>query len=142
MLLFEIHGKPLPKKELRFGNGHAYNPNKTEKERIQWQIRPYAPPKLLTGRLEVFYTFYFPIAKSIKGVRRQQMLNDVIGHTQKPDWDNLPKTLTDAMKGIIYDDDCIISDGHIHKRWGEQGKIVVKIVPIASFQKTRGDECA
>ena len=142
MLLFEIHGKPIPQKQTKFARGGwAYDPSKKDLHQIQWQLKPYAPQEPLTGRLEIDYTFYMPIPKGTSAIKRRQMLNDVIGHTKRPDFDNLAYIITNAMKGIIYQDDSLIADAHIHKRWGDIGKTVIKIIPVAQIQPTRGEQC-
>jgi Holliday junction resolvase RusA-like endonuclease len=144
MYIYEILGIPTPHHETRWNrkSGHAYAPDYKLEQLAKWQIKPFAPQELLTGRFELEVVCYFPIAKSIKGERRAQMLNDVIGHTQKPDFDNLLKFYCDVLKGIVLEDDCFISDGTGRKRWGERGKTIIKLSPIAQQLKRQGDQCA
>ncbi|MGD0665894.1 MAG: RusA family crossover junction endodeoxyribonuclease [Rhabdochlamydiaceae bacterium] len=143
MYIYEIQGNPVPHHETRWSkrSGHAYAPDLKLRQFAQWQLKPNAPEAPLTGRFEIEIWCYFPIAKSIKGVKRAQMLNDVIGHTQRPDWDNLAKFYCDVVKGIIIDDDALISDGTCRKRWAERGKVIIKIHPIAQCLKTQGVSC-
>lgn len=117
----------------------AYDPSSKDRSRIEWQIKPYAPKEPLDGPINVDVTFYFEVPKSTSGVRRRQMLNQVIHHTKKPDADNCAYLITNAMKKIFYNDDSQIIDLHIHKRYGHQAKTVVKVVPIQQIEPTRGD---
>jgi Holliday junction resolvase RusA-like endonuclease len=144
MYIYQIEGTPVPHHETRFNRktGTCYAPDKKLEQFAKWQLKHFAPENLLTGRFEVEIFCYFPIAKSIKGERRAQMLNDVIGHTQRPDWDNLAKFYCDVLKGIILADDALISDGICRKRWAERGKVIIKLNPIAQSLKTQGDKCA
>jgi Holliday junction resolvase RusA-like endonuclease len=144
MYIYEIQTNPVPHHETRWNRrtGKAYSPDKELEAFAKWQIKPFAPETLLTGRFEIEIVCYFPIAKSIKGERRAQMLNDVIGHTQRPDWDNLAKFYCDVLKGIVLDDDALISDGTCRKRWAERGRVVIKVSPISQSLKTQGSQCA
>jgi len=144
MYIYEIQGVPVPHQETRWNRktGHAYAPDHKLEQLAKWQIKPFAPKELLKGRFDIEVVCYFPIAKSIKGERRLQMLNDVIGHTQCPDFDNLLKFYCDVLKGIVLEDDAQISDGTGRKRWAERGRTVIKLNPIAQQLKTQGDICA
>ena len=144
MYIFEIHGQPVPQKQTAFNrrSGHAYNPSSKEIQFVQWQLKAYAPQEPLQGRIEVQYTFYLPIPKGTSSIRKRQMLNDVIGHTKRPDFDNLAYLITNAMKGIVYLDDSQITDAVIRKRYGADPKTVIKVIPIQQSERSRGDECA
>ncbi len=143
MFLFEIHGDPIPQKQTQFirKTGIAYDPSKKSRSQIQWQSRPYAPSVPLQGPISVDITFYFAPPKSTSSVKRRQMLNHVIHHTKKPDADNCAYLITNALKGIFYDDDAQIIDLNIHKRFAEVAKTVVKIIAIEEIAPTRGVSC-
>ncbi len=57
MYIFEIYGVPPVQKQTRHctknGRSWSFDPSKKDKERIQWQIRPTAPEKPLTGPVEL-----------------------------------------------------------------------------------------
>lgn len=143
MFLFSVHGDPVPQKQTQFvrKTGACYNPSRPDIERFQWQIRPYAPLEPLAGPISLDITFYFKIPASVSGIKRRQMLNQVIHHTKRPDADNCAYLVTNAMKGIMYVDDSQIIDLNIHKRYALAGRTVVKIVPIEEISPTRGEEC-
>ena len=143
MMIFEISGAPSPQKQTQWTRtGIAYDPSKKSKEFIQWQIRPHAPEKPLECPIEMHLTFYLPIPKSTSGVRRRQMVNGVILPKGRPDVDNLAYLVTNALKKIIYHDDSLITDLHIHKRYGETPKTVIKIIPIEELSPLGGTKCA
>ena len=60
--------------------------------------------------------------------RRQEA--DGKPHASKPDSDNLEKFLNDLLSGIVFLDDCQVSDTLIRKRWGKEGSTVLKIKPV------------
>lgn len=47
-------------------------------------------------------------------------------HTQRPDLDNLNKSL-DGLNGIVFADDCIIAEATARKMWGAEGKAEIVI---------------
>lgn len=130
MLLFEIHMIPRPQKQTQVGKGIWYDPSKSVKQQIQWQIRPHAPKEPLQGPLHVFISFYLPIPKKAAGTLRQQMANGIALPVRRPDIDNLAYIVTNAMKEIIYEDDAQIVDLTLSKRYGDEPKTVIKVITI------------
>ncbi len=143
MFVFEIFGNPVPQKQTQFvrTSGVAYNPSKKESDQFRWQAQHYAPKEPLLGPVMVDLSFFFAPPASISAVRRRQMLNHVIHHIKRPDADNCAYLVTNALKGVFYQDDAQIIDLAIHKRYGETPRTVVKIVPIEEIAPTRGVEC-
>lgn len=119
----------------------AYDPSSKAKEQIQWQMRAYAPPEPIRGPVKVDITFYMPIPKSTTKARRRQMINGVILPITRPDLDNLAYLMTNAMKEIIYADDSQIVDQSHHKRYSEDPRTVVKVIPICQSEHLYGDLC-
>ena len=131
MFQFEIFGPLCPQKQTQWTRtGHSYDPSKKDKERMQWQIRPTAPKEPLCGPVELSLTFFFPIPKGTSKAKRTQMLNRVILPDKRPDADNLAYLVTNALKGIVYDDDSRVCVEHIYKFYGEEAKTVVQVRPI------------
>jgi Holliday junction resolvase RusA-like endonuclease len=129
MYLFEIHQKPIPQKQTQWGRGKGYDPSKKDKETLIWQIRAYAPIKPIEGPVLVDIMFYMPIPKTSK-IQARNMANGAILPIKRPDVDNLAYLITNAMKGIFYEDDSQIVDLLLHKRYGEQTKTVVKVIEL------------
>mgnify|MGYP001617865740 CR=1 FL=1 len=135
MFIFEIHSTPRPQKQtlqcVSFsGRKQFYDPSKMNKKQIQWQVQPHAPKELLRGPIEMHLTFYLPIPKQTKGVERQAMNNNIAKHYKRPDIDNLAYVVTNALKGVVYNDDSQICIMHLEKKYGEQPKTVIKVMEI------------
>lgn len=130
-LQFVLHIIPVPQKQTRFAmNGkhpHAYDPSKKDLLQLQWMIKAYAPKEPIAGPVAVSYTFYLPIPKTTSRVKSGQMDRNMIKHIVKPDLDNLAYIVTNAMKGIIYNDDSQIVEKHERKVYGLEPRIVVEI---------------
>lgn len=67
----------------------------------------------LIGPLAVDCVFYFAIPKTGANSKKQE--GD--WHTQRPDVDNLKKTVMDACNELVWADDCIVSRISGEKRW-------------------------
>lgn len=66
--------------------------------------------------------------KSWSKKRREQALSGAEPCTVKPDVDNICKMI-DALKGIVFEDDCFATDAVIRKRWGAQDRLTFRVQP-------------
>jgi Holliday junction resolvase RusA-like endonuclease len=134
VLIFTLDIIPEPQKQTRFSfrgsKPHAYDPSTVYKTHLQWQMKHYAPAVPFPGPVEVGYTFYLPIPKSTSKIQQRQMLSGKIFHIKKPDVDNLAYVVTNAMKGIIYEDDSQIVRQFSEKYYGARPQIVVKVMSL------------
>ena len=83
--------------------------------------------KRLTCPIEIDVTFYMPIPKSTSKKKRTLMLENKIKHTKTKDVDNLYKHLTDALNGVVYEDDRQIWKALMKKVYGEVARTEVLI---------------
>lgn len=144
--LFELHGMPTPQKQTRFrcvnGKPLAYDPSSTDKERMRWQIKPFAPKTPINGPVELSIMFFFPIPKSASKSLRRQMINRIVLPDKRPDEDNLAYLVTNALKGIVYDDDSRVCAKHVYKFYGPEPKTVIRVRPIHTLEAIGfQDEC-
>ena len=107
---FTVPGAPVGKGRARITRtGHAYTPEKTaayeEKVRLCWKTQ--------TGigfaggiPLKASIIAYFPIPKSTSKKKAAAM--DGTFHTSRPDADNVPKAILDALNGYLYPDDSAV----------------------------------
>lgn len=127
-MMFEIPGRPQPKARPRFGNGHAYTPEKTaEYERLVGFCYRQAGGKLSEGPVDLHITAFFPIPQSTPKGRVEQMASGYIRHTVKPDVDNLAKSILDGLNGVAFRDDKQVWRLALEKRYGQEPKVVVRI---------------
>jgi Holliday junction resolvase RusA-like endonuclease len=76
----------------------------------------------LTGPLQLCVTVLRPAPKSWPKRRATE-----IWDTRRPDFDNLGKTVADALNGIAYGDDAQIAKANIEKRIGSPACVWVEI---------------
>lgn len=95
--------------------------------------------EMFTGAIKVSMLFTFPVPVSRACVKhpgthfpgywasqgcKKTHCGDL--HTQRPDLDNLNKSL-DGLNGIVFADDCIIAEAVARKVWGSEGKAEIVV---------------
>jgi Holliday junction resolvase RusA-like endonuclease len=119
LLVFAVDIKPIALARPRFGRGFVYTPKRCQdaKKIIALEggraMQGAAP---FTSNISVGLNFYF---KSDKG--------KFAPHVLKPDLDNLIKLVLDALTGVVWVDDCIISSILATKSFGKVDKIEVEV---------------
>jgi len=110
-----VEGKPIPKGRPRVVDGHAYTPGATRDYEtlirnaaaLEWTGEP-----MMKGPLSIHLTFY-------RADRR------------RADWDNLAKSIADALQDIVYHDDGQIFSALITKRIGcDRPRVEIAVIPI------------
>jgi len=129
VLILELLGRPIIRKMARQGRNGFYNPSSKELQQIRWQITPHAPKEPYTCPIEMYIFFYFSPPKKTSKRRKEQMYANMIKHTVRPDYDNTGYIYTNAMTGLIYQDDSQIWHADARKLWGETEKTVIHINP-------------
>ena len=85
---------------------------------------------MLTGAIGLRVTAYFPIPKSFTRAKTEQAISGSLLHTKKPDWDNIGKIVSDALNGVVYPDDAVVSDATVAKRYSSNPRVVVTAIEI------------
>ena len=113
---FEIPGKPVPKQRPRVVNGHAFTPDKTKDfEALVAMQYKLANGKKLTGPVAVSVAVWYEIPQSWTKKRKAEEL--LKPHTQKPDLDNVVKSVLDGLTGVAWEDDAQVSRISASKYW-------------------------
>lgn len=129
---FEIPGKITGKGRPRVNTttAIAYTPAKTkEYEELvkQYFIIKYRRINPLEGRIKINITAYFSVPKNTSKKQEENMLNNAISPTKKPDIDNIAKIILDALNKLAFKDDNQITKLEIEKKYGTEEKISVKV---------------
>lgn len=139
MYQFEIYGKPVPQKQTRFclkgGFARPYDPSIKDKQQIQWQIKPNAPKIPLTCPIHLSIAFYLLPPKTASKATKKAMLGRTILPNRKPDIDNLAYIITNALKGIVYEDDSQICKMTLYKIYGKEEKTSICVREILQLQE-------
>lgn len=84
----------------------------------------------LSGSLAVTLVFYRPVQQSLSQVEKQRRIDGRHLPVVKPDLDNYIKSLLDALHGIYWQDDALITDIVARKRYGRQPRIEIEVKEI------------
>lgn len=129
---FEVPGKIIGKGRPRLNSytGIVYTPSKTKDYETlveQYFLIKYPRFKELEGRIKVSIIAYFLIPKATKKSDVNEMLENNISPTKKPDIDNIVKIILDSMNKFAFKDDTQITKLDIEKRYGLEEKVYIKI---------------
>lgn len=123
-----IYGEPVPQGRPRFARigkyVHAYDPEKSKnyKQLVRFWVTQHLKKidgfKPLENALYVDLTFYMSIPSSWSKKKRIEADSGVIRPiVRSGDIDNCIKAIFDAGTGLLWADDCIITDLHARKRY-------------------------
>ena len=116
MISFVVPGPPCAKQSVRFTRtGRTYQPADVlaYRDKIGWYARQAAPGVMFDCAVAVEVVARFLIPRSWSKKRQASAM----WHSQKPDSDNLIKSLGDGLNGVLIRDDALIARLLIEKRW-------------------------
>ena len=129
---FEVPGKVIGKGRPRLNSytGVVYTPTRTKDYESlveQYFLLKYPRFKVLEGRIKVSIIAYFSIPKTTKKADINEMLENNISPTKKPDIDNIVKSILDSMNKFAFKDDNQITKLEVEKKYALEDKVYVKI---------------
>lgn len=131
VIIFTVVGKPRAKQRPRLTkSGHAYTPQETinyENWVKQCFLDQCEGQRMLEDELVAELVAIYPIPKSKSKRVKEEMEQDNIRPTSKPDLDNIAKSILDALNGIAYQDDSQIVKLSVEKKYGDEPMVKVKI---------------
>ncbi len=129
---FEVPGKVIGKGRPRLNSytGVVYTPTRTKDYELlveQYFLLKYPRFKILEGRIKVNIIAYFSIPKTTKKTEINEMLDNNISPTKKPDIDNIVKVVLDSMNKFAFRDDNQITKLEVEKKYALEDKVYIKI---------------
>jgi len=131
---FVLKHKPIAKQRampVRMGKGvkmvYKQKPQVAfVKREILRQMKQMSFMKKLSGPLCVEMDIIVPYPKSYS--KRLENIGTPV--TKKPDIDNYQKFYLDVMNDLVYEDDRLICENWCRKRYGEEGKVIIRISEV------------
>ena len=138
-----VYGEPVPQgrpKFVRIGNHvHTYDPEKSRsyKQLVRFWVTQHLKKiegfKPYENALCVDVTFYRHIPSSWSRKKRMEADSGIIRPVTRPDCGNYEKGFYDALTGIVWVDDSIITDKNVRKRYtADLARIELKITEVTS----------
>ena len=81
---------------------------------------------VMLGAVSIVIIAHFAVPESYSRLRREACLAGRTRPTVKPDWDNIAK-LTDALNGIVWQDDKQITDATFAKRYSAKPGLSIQV---------------
>lgn len=127
------HGKGRPRFR-RFGNFvQTYTDAKTKSyetlvKEAATKAMGSSPP--LEGPVKLDLIIRLPVPKSYPKKRSEGCLNGSEWPTKKPDWDNVAKSVADAMNDIVFLDDTQIVIARVVKTYSAEAGVDVQVSEV------------
>ena len=125
IVTFEVEGDPVPKGRPRFARRGQFVQTYTDAKTIDYEThvamkarQAIGASEPLKGALTVFLYLRYAVPPSYSKKRKEACLRGV-EYPKKVDIDNVYKSITDAMQGIVYANDSQIVQAHIKKLYAE-----------------------
>jgi len=126
VVTFSVDGDPVPKGRPRFARRGQFVQTYTDAKTIDYETQvamrarhAIGSTKPLEGALSVFLYLRYTVPASYSKKRKEACLLGV-EYPKKVDIDNVYKSITDAMQGIVYANDSQIVEAHIKKVYAEE----------------------
>ena len=137
MLTFEVPGDPHGKGRPKFARRGNFVQTYTDKKTANYEelVKFHANTAMvdldpLKGAVAVYIYIKLAVPKSYSKKRTEACLSGLERPTKKPDWDNVAKSICDAMNGIVYMDDTQIVDAHVTKVYATNAGVDVGVKQI------------
>jgi len=125
IIQFTVDGDPVPKGRPRFARRGKFVQTYTDAKTIDYEThvamkarQAIGATEPLQGPLSVFLYLRYAIPPSYSKKRKEACLAG-LEFPKRIDIDNVYKSITDAMNGIVYLDDSQIVEAHIKKVYAE-----------------------
>lgn len=140
-LFFRLNCVPTAQeraRHTRYGRAYKSQNQQANERTLEALLAGHVPLMPITGAIELAFTACFPVPKSVGKGKRAKMLAGEIGHTVKPDLDNLAKQLKDAMTRLrFWHDDRQVTALHCAKRYAEKPGWIVRVTGLGD-EKCQG----
>ncbi len=137
MVTFEVPGDPHGKGRPKFARRGNFVQTYTDKKTTSYEnlVRFHANIAMvdlapLENAVAVYIYIKLAVPKSYSKKRTEACLSGLERPTKKPDWDNVAKSICDAMNGIVYMDDTQIVDAHVTKVYAANAGVDVGVKEI------------
>jgi Holliday junction resolvase RusA-like endonuclease len=134
VVTFEVPGDPHGKGRPKFARRGNFVQTYTDAKTVSYEdlVRFHANLAMIDlapieGPVAVYIYIKLAVPKSYSKKRTEACLSGLERPTKKPDWDNVAKSICDAMNGIVYQDDTQIVDAYVTKVYAANSGVDVGV---------------
>lgn len=128
MISFNVNGKPVPKERPRLSKFGTYTPKRTvEYEKLVRDKYIENNGCMFTGPLIVSIVVVVEVPKSYSKIQKEKALNGDLKPVNRPDLDNIAKSILDSLNGVAYEDDSYVCKLIIKKLYGKENYVNIMI---------------
>jgi Holliday junction resolvase RusA-like endonuclease len=133
-MLLIVDGPPIPHKRPKICKSKMYDPQKKEKEAFAWLIKAnlrkinYLSTLPIDYPVKVYFEFNMKMPDSLSLVKKKALNGK--NHKAKPDLSNLIKFVEDALNGILWKDDSVISSISAIKVYSDEPKTIINVKKV------------
>jgi len=129
-----LEGEPIPlqrhRTTIRNGKQHQFDPQAKKKLVIRnilyHRLEQLTPSK---EKITISLKFYFYRPPSMRNRTNEEL--EKISHTRKPDLDNCIKFILDCGNGLLWEDDCQISEIYAFKAWSNHPRTEIEYYELS-----------
>ena len=137
MLTFEVPGDPHGKGRPKFSRRGNFVQTYTDKKTTSYEelVKFHANIAMvdldpIKGAVAVYIYIKLAVPKSYSKKRTEACLSGLERPTKKPDWDNVAKSICDAIQGIVILNDTQIVDAHVTKVYAANAGVDIGVKEI------------
>lgn len=130
MINLTVPGEPQGKLRAKWAAKGIYTPTKTvnyETYIKQLFVTKYPDFILLEGPLRIRLLIFYTIPNSASKKRKRMMESSELLPTKIPDYDNVAKTVGDALEKLAYKNDSQLCKAEIDKRYSRRPRLEIRI---------------
>ncbi|CAJ4501444.1 endodeoxyribonuclease RusA [Burkholderia pseudomallei] len=94
----------------------------------------------VSGAVCLVVKAFYPIPASWPQWRKREAHIGIIAPKVKPDWDNIGKACSDAMNGVVYEDDAAIVTACVMKRYSGDPRVELAVYAFEPNPLARDDD--
>jgi len=130
VIVFSVPGPPRGKaKSFGFGRGFVDRATQKYMDDIGWAAKAVIAgrPFRLLEKASLTLTGIYPIPPSWPKRKQEAAALGEIPCTARPDLDNVMKAVGDALNGIIWRDDAVITSASLDKTYGREPRLLIAV---------------
>jgi Holliday junction resolvase RusA-like endonuclease len=133
-----VRPKPLARTRTKGGSNRVWTPRKSQSDKktiaeyVALHMRDQGNKGLFSGPVRLTVGLHFNWPKSWSEKKRRAPGSHYVTNQKLGDWDNLGKLVSDALEGVVYENDRQVCQVTLEKLYGPREGIYIKVDELYS----------